>query len=254
MKTKYIAITITILMLATSTYGAFVHAKPNNKSPKPGDPGFTGPHFNLNIHGIPDNLDKFKNDSIGSGRHSIFVPLDTTETITGHFNITLAVASDPDQNWTVLDCDGTVDGTVSIILPRYVWVNVSTNGGWEWIQKQVDYYNVYVVGLGKPTEHKIVVEPQAYFDNVTNKVYYQWDSFDVPGHGKGKGGGGQPKWQNVTNWFFATTTLWNGTDFIDYVDTWVFDIPLDEYWWKVTNEGIKLMKVRFYPVFKGNGK
>ena len=254
-KTKLVlATSATILLLLALFLGTMVQAKPNSNGPKLGDPGFSGPHFNLNIHGVPDGVDKIKNDSAGSGRHSIFIPLDTDN---NSITMLLAVATDPNQNWTVVDCDATIDGTVSIILPRYVWVNITNGNGWTWEHKRVDYYNVYVAALGKPTDHKIIVEPQAEFDNVTNKVYYSWGTFDVPGHKNGKKagpGGGQPKWQNVTRpYFFHTVTLWNGTDYVTYTDTWVFDIPLDGYWWEVKNEGVKLMQVRFYPVFKGNG-
>ena len=253
-KTKAVlATSATILLLLALSIGMMVQAQPR-KSPKPGDPGFSGPHFNLNIHGVPDGVDKIKNDSAGPGRHSIFIPLNTNN---NNITMFIAVANDPNQNWTVLDCDATIDGIVSIILPRYIWVNVTNGNGWMLEQKRVDYYNVYVAALGKPTDHNVIVEPQAEFDNVTNKVYYSWGTFEVPGHKNGKKagpGGGQPTWQNVTRpFFFHTVTLWNGTDFVTYTDTWVFDIPLDNYWWEVKNEGVKLMQVRFYPVFKVNG-
>jgi len=254
-KTKaIIATSATVALLLTLCLGIMVQAKPNRNGPKPGDPGFSGPHFNLNIHGVPDGVDKIKNDSAGPGRHSIFIPLKTDN---NNITMFLAVATDPNQNWTVVDCDATIDGNVSIILPRYIWVNVTTSNGWRWEHKRVDYYNVYLAALGKPTDHSIIVEPQAEFDNVTNKVYYSWGTFDVPGHKNGKKagpGGGQPNWQNVTRpFFFHTVTLWNGTDFVTFTDTWVFDIPLDSYWWAVNNEGIKHMQVRFYPVFKDKG-
>lgn len=242
-----------ILLLLTLSVGLMVQAQPS-KSPKPGDPGFSGPHFNLNIHGVPDGVDKMKNDGTGPGRHSIFIPLNTNN---NNITMFLAVATDPNQNWTVVDCDATIDGTVSIILPRYILENVTNGNGWIWEQKRVNYYNVYLVALGKPTDHRVIVEPQAEFDNYTNKVYYSWGTFDVPGHKNGKKagpGGGQPNWQNVTRpFFFHTVTLWNGTDFVTYTDTWVFDIPLDSYWWEMNNEGIKHLQVRFYPVFKNNG-
>jgi hypothetical protein len=56
-----------------------VQAKPNGL--KPGI-DFSGPHFNLIVHGVPEGVDKFENDSIGSGRHTIFVPISTPENIT----------------------------------------------------------------------------------------------------------------------------------------------------------------------------
>ncbi|UCH69960.1 MAG: hypothetical protein JSV29_06935, partial [Candidatus Bathyarchaeota archaeon] len=126
-KTKaVIATSATILLLLALSIGMMVQAQPR-KSPKPGDPGFSGLHFNLNIHGVPDGVDKIKNDSAGSGRHSIFIPLNTNN---NNITIFIAVATDPNQNWTVLDCDATTDGNVSIILPRYIWVIVTNGNDW----------------------------------------------------------------------------------------------------------------------------
>jgi len=43
-----------------------------------------------------------------------------------------------------------------------------------------------------------------------------------------------------------------------YENEWIFNIlELDNYWWDVTNDGVRLMKLRFYPVLangNGNGK
>ncbi|MBS7633896.1 hypothetical protein KEJ34_00090 [Candidatus Bathyarchaeota archaeon] len=41
------------------------------------------------------------------------------------------------------------------------------------------------------------------------------------------------------------------TSFTWYNNTWIFDIPgLEGYWREMTNSGVKLMQIRFYPVFK----
>ncbi len=37
-----------------------------------------------------------------------------------------------------------------------------------------------------------------------------------------------------------------------YSDTWVFDIDgFNEYWWDLTNQGLKRLEIRFYPVQEG---
>jgi hypothetical protein len=110
----------------------------------------------------------------------------------------------------------------------------------------------------------------------------------VEGHKNKKFGKntGQPNWQNATDLFLASITLWNDTDgdgivdqewndlnddgivdlgewvdtdgdgivdneLITYENEWVFNIEfLDGYWWDMKNNGLKHMQVRFYPVFK----
>jgi len=271
---------------------------------------FSGPHLNLNIHGVPDGIDKFEVDSIGPGRHSIFVPLNNTTPITIEFSMSEVL------NWTVTDCDATSDGYASIILPRYMYIDMNGDGIDD-TRKRVDSYKVYVVGLGKPGENEMILSPRAEFTDSSGKVYYYWGEFTVEGHKNKKSGKntGQPNWQNATNLFLVDTTLWIDTDgdgvvdqewtdlnnngivdsdewtdtdgdflvdpgewndlnvngivdspewvdadgdfivdneLITYEDEWVFNIEyLDGYWWDVNNNGVKLMQVRFYPVFKG---
>jgi hypothetical protein len=251
MKRKHIAITLVMMMLVTSSYSMLVYAK----KIKPGI-DFSGPHFNLNIHGVPGDADKFKNDSIGSGRHSIFVPLNTTDEYGNPINISIQYAFSYDLNWTVLDCDATGEGyNASIILPAYMYLDTNYDGV-EDTKKQVSYYMVYIVGLGKPSEDSMAI---IYPDVAHNGSWTAWnfynDKLEVQGHRKGgKGKTGEPVWYNGTNLFFVDVTFWNGTDYIYFENEWVFDVPgLEGYWWKVTNDGIKLLQVRFYPVFKGNG-
>ena len=91
--------------------------------------------------------------------------------------------------------------------------------------------------------------------------------------GKGKGNTGQPNWQNATGLFLLDAAIWvddlnldddywNATsndydegELVVFDDEWVFNVDyLDSYWWDVKNNDVRLMQVRFYPVFKGNGK
>ena len=307
MRTKILGKTIALLLLIglVSNSGLMVEAR----RLQPGV-DFEGPHFNLNVHGVPDGVDKFTDDSIGSGRHSIFVPLNNTEPISIEFAMSNLL------NWTVADCDATGDGYASIILPRYMWID--TNGdGEEDTQKRVNSYKVYVVGLGKPGDNEMILSPRAEFTDSSGKVYYYWGDVTIEGHKNRKSGKdtGQPDWQNATDLFLVDTTLWIDTDgdgvvdqewndlnangivdspewndtngnfvvdagewndldldgvvdsdewvdtdgdfvvdneLITYEDEWVFNIEyLDGYWWDVRNDGVRLMQVRFYPVFNG---
>ncbi len=229
------AAALTTALLLTAIFA--VQAKPN-EGLKPGV-DFSGPHFNLNIHGVPDGIDKFAVDSIGDGRHSIFVPLSAT---LGNFTINYAFSYD--LNWTVLDCDATVDGTASIILPAYMYLDTNNDAVEEKVR--VKYYMVYLAGLGKPSEtSSTIIYPQAAYNASWTAFQLNQNSLTVTGHRKG-----QPVWYNGTDLFFADVSFFNGTITTEYVDQWIFDIPgLEGYWWQVTNNDVKLMQVRFYPVF-----
>lgn len=241
------------MILATLNNG--ILAKLNQGKIKPGV-DFSGPHFNLIIHGVPNGIDKFNNDSIGSGRHSIFVPLYTVDEYGDPINITIEYSFSFNLNWTVVDCDATGDGYASIILPAYMYID--TNGdGVEDTKKRVSYYLVYVVGLGKPIDDsQVLIYPEAAHNGSWTAYQFYDEELVVTGHSKGgKGKTGEPTWYNGTDLFFVDVEFWNGTDTIYYENQWVFDVPgLEGYWWKTTNEGVRLMQVRFYPVFKENGK
>jgi hypothetical protein len=144
----------------------------------------------------------------------------------------------------VLDCDATVDGTASIILPAYMYVDRDSDGVEE--KLRVKYYMLYIAGLGKPSDDSImIIEPQVAYNASWTAYQLNEDRLDVAGKRKGK-----PVWYNGTDLFFADVTFFNGTGYIDYVDQWIFDIPgLEGYWWQMANNDVKLMQFRFYPVF-----
>lgn len=270
MKTKILATSVVVLLLVSMLAGMVqVYAI------KPGDPGFTGIHFNLNLHGVPEGRNV---PSGGDGRHSIFVPL------IGDYELSIKVDG---IQWRVTDCDGTDDGEVKIILPEDIY-DAGLDGilgtGDDILIGHVKYYNVYVVGLGKPIDGaEAIIFPNAEFaKNEIEKIWRIGDvGLKIPGHGNGKlkgSGGGKPNWQNATDLFFLDLILWiedlNGDgnwwdpvlgdydvgEVVIYEDEWVFDIEyLLNYWWDVSNNDIGLMQIRFYPVFgngngNGNGK
>ncbi len=234
MKTAHSLITAALVATLLVTATLVVQAR----TLKPGI-DFSGPHFNLNIHGVPDGVDKFTVDSIGDGRHSIFVPLTATA---GNFSIQYAFSYT--MNWTVLDCDATIDGTASIILPAYMYVDTNNDAIEE--KLRVRYYMVYLAGLGKPSEtSSMIIYPEAAYNESWTAFQLNQDSLTVLGHRKGA-----PVWYNGTELFFADVTFFDGNVTTEYVDQWIFDIPeLEDYWWKMTNNDVKLMQVRFYPVF-----
>ncbi len=217
---------------------------------KPGT-DFRGIHFNLNVHGVPDG--KSVSSDSGSGRHSIFVPLDRP------FYLYMAQSG---SAWQVYDCDATADddsdgiGEARINLPGWVCTAENELGlctQWQWAK----YYNVYVVGLAKPTDTEIVLDPEAEFPAGSNTPQFRLEELRFDGHrkgGKNAKGGGQPKWENATDLFFLDVTVAGSEGPITYTDAWVLNITeLVDYWWSVDQNGNRLMQIRFYPVFNGNG-
>ena len=237
MKNKVSAAALVLLVLVFTSYGLVAEAKPNGGNGLRPGVDFSGPHFNLNVHGVPSGVDKFENDSIGPGRHTVFIPIDGVDlNISYRFDFTL--------NWTVEDCDATEDGTVKIVLPAYFY-NDTDGDGIDEDKLRVAYYMCYVVGLGKPTEGTILIVPEAVFNDTLTLFTFNQDKLEVTRKR------GQPQWQNATDLFFVDAYYWNGTGYEEYLDTWVFDVPgLEGYWWDVSNTGIKHMQIRFYPVFR----
>ncbi|MBN1683255.1 hypothetical protein JW865_06865 [Candidatus Bathyarchaeota archaeon] len=208
-------------------------AIPQALSLKPGV-DFSGIHFNLNVHGVPVGISKPVPDDSGIGRHSVFVPL-------SNYNLSIAMMG---NEWQVPDCDATEDGELSIILPKEVAV--------EWDEygvptkyKTAKAYNVYVVCLGKPSsDSNVVLDPKATFVD-DGKVYYLKEKITITGHRKG-----QPTWYNATSLFLVDIEETIDGSTITTPDQWIFDVEsLLNYWWDVTNSGVRLMQVRFYPIF-----
>ena len=237
---KHRLLLATVLTAALLFTGFMAIQARSNSGIKPGI-DFSGPHFNLNMHGVPEGVDKFTIDTNGDGRHSIFVPLSPGE------GFSIRYAFSYDLNWTVLDCDATVDGTVSIILSAYMYLDTNSDGV-EDTKMRVSYYMCYLAGLGKPADDSyVMISPTAAYNESWTAFQLNQNQLTVTGHRKGP-----PVWYNGTDLFFADVTF-NSTDLglIDYTDQWIFDIPgLEGYWWQMTNNGVKLMQVRFYPVFR----
>ncbi len=281
------AFVLLVSVVATS-YGALVIAK----RPQPGL-DFNGPHYNLLIHGVPKDGDKPVPDDQTTGRHSVFMPLDTEGQ-----NVTIYLEMDGIE-WLVNDCDATGDGIIRITLPRELWNDTDGDGDLDVKLADIEGYRVFLVGLGKPSDASeaiiysdatvTVADPGAGDRNGT--IYWELtdDMLTMDGHRKGsKGAGntGQPQWYNATDLITATVWIWendtnldanywdgdswNGTlidtdgwgdaywqEVYEYTDYSIFNVPgLEDYWWKVNNNDVRLMQVRFYPILKyvnGNG-
>jgi len=97
--------------------------------------------------------------------------------------------------------------------------------------KRVNSYKVYLVGLGKPGDNSIIIDPVATFDDSTpNLVYYYFGDITLEGHKNRKYGAdtGQPNWQNGTDLFIVDSlTLWNDTDGDNVVDQEWNDLDAD---------------------------
>jgi hypothetical protein len=196
----------------------------------------SGPHYNLNIIGVPK--DKSPSFDGGSGRR-IFVDLGKTGAA-ANTRINLI-----EGDFAVLDANGT-DGTAAFQLP-----NPDPDGD------GTTSYSVYVRALGKPGGKAIM---QSCYEDVDGT----WCAADFAGgvqpitleHTKS----GAPKFTNVSKdlLFVDYCTAWTaGPDLTpgtsDDVCTSTTQVPLFgndllSYYWSYDNSGLKLAQLRFYEV------
>jgi hypothetical protein len=191
--------------------------------------GLSGPHYNLNIIGVP----KGKNpDMTNTNGHTIFLPLTGTTKI-------YYVAGDEFQ---VLDRNGTdADGAT---------VEVPSSPG-----ETTTCYSVYATALGKPFGNAIV-NADCVIDGLIGPCTdaLLMDSFEVT-RDRGK-----PRRENISDIFRATGCIdLNSTGVCDQGDlqfnnVWIFNLlQLESYFWDYNNTDLRLMQVRFYPVEGGCG-
>lgn len=168
----------------------------------------SGSHFNLNIIGVQHEK---LNDESGGNR--IFVPLNTTgrNSKTG-----LANSSDilltAGNNFYVIDDNATdADNSAEFQMPS----DVATT------------YEVYVVGLGKPGGN---ADMQLWaYDPSTGTWVYNLNKVTI---------------SHVKNGKFVKVT----SDLLTINGTPVFSTLYEDYLWTYTNNGQKLVQLRFYPV------
>jgi hypothetical protein len=189
-----------------------------------------GQHFNLNIIGVPKGKTA---DMSNWDRHTVFVSLGATGAVSTKI-IVQPNTADP-TSFAVIDGNGT-DGTAVIAVPYQSYGTLS--------------YNVYATALGKPTG-TVFVNGYAEF---TDGTYGALDlgSFSLTRKN------GTPKALDISDIFRATGYIdLDGSGTLTTGDTtfsniWVFNIPtLVDYYWNYSNNGLKLMQVRFYQTTSG---
>ncbi len=178
----------------------------------PGNGAPSGPHYNLNIIGVPKGKSA---PMTGSDGHVIFVSLSNTTKI--------LLSAGP---YAVLDANGT-DGTAAFQLPN----PDPTNSG----QTQ---YSVWARALGKPGGSSTTTTCAT--DPVTGELYCSIYSM-VLVRSKGKS-----TFDNVSKALLYVYADVTGTGTVQRYP--LFDSKLDDYFWSYDNSGLKLAQLRFYQV------
>lgn len=224
---KYLVCCLGIALLALTAL-LIPSSKPTPAAAQVGK-GLSGPHYNLNIIGVP----KGKNpDMTNTDGHTIFVPLSGTTKI-------YYVAGDEFQ---VLDRNATDSDGATVEVP-------SSPG------ETTTCYNVYATALGKPNGNAIV-SADCVIDGLIGPCTdaLLTDSFEVTRNA------GKPKRENISDIFRASGCIdLNSSGVCDQGDLqfnniWIFNLlQLESYFWDYNNTDLRLMQVRFYPVEGGCG-
>jgi hypothetical protein len=183
------------------------------KNPGHGAPH--GPHYNLNIIGVPKDKTA---GMTGNQGHRIFVKLN------GKSKILLAEGDD----FQVLDANGTdADGAKFQMPDPFPDDDL------------VAQYTVYARALGTPGGQAFMT---TCYETETETVC----SGEVLTLSRAKGSG-PPKFRNVSR---ELLTLYVDTDFDGVPDTrmGLFDNKAYQYFWDYDNHGLKLAQLRFYPI------
>jgi hypothetical protein len=174
----------------------------------------SGPHYNLNIIGVPKDKTADMDDNNG---HRIFVKLYNK---TDKTKILLT-----EGEYQVLDANGT-DGTAAFQLPRAD----DGNGG-------VTEYSVWVRALGKPGGSAVIATCAT--DPSTGDEECAVEQYTLTMRTKGKGGN---KFTNVSSYL-----LYVYADLGDGIQLYpLFGDALEDYFWSYNNNGLKLAQFRFY--------
>ncbi len=178
-----------------------------------------GPHYNLNIIGVPKDKTA---DMTGNQGHRIFVKLE------GKSKILLAEGDD----FQVLDANGTDSNGAKFQMPDPFPDD-----------DLVARYVVYARALGTPGGWSNTV---LCYDTDMGETVCSADTLTLT-RGKGKS-----TFRNVSK---ELLTLWIDTDDDGIPDTRVglFDEELYQYFWDYDNHGLKLAQLRFYPISEDLG-
>ena len=195
----------------------------------------SGPHYELGLIGRP-NVYNGSGD-VNSGRHTIFIPLNTDGYVNG--TVELYMKSSKGTDFVVVDGDATRDGVARMTIP-------------------LGYYAVFCRALGKPGGQINFTSWFTYWLDINELTVSDaiWMGNVDLTRLKGKA-----STVEISKLFYYSGCLDYDPDGIAgsgdeyqtcYSDTWVFDIDgFNEYWWDITNQGLKRLEIRFYPVQEG---
>ena len=173
----------------------------------------SGPHYNLNIHGVL----KGGSASTGSNGHDIFVPLQ------GQCKIALSPG-----DFQVLD-PNCLDGSAGFQLPNPVGSTTSTS--------VTTIYSVWARALAKPGGSSSTTTCAYDLDGYLVCSTYQYVMVQTRKNG-------QSVFTNVTgDLLFVSQCIDN-----KLIRTPLFDSSLQDYFWQYDNTGLKLLQLRFYQV------
>ncbi|MGD2136624.1 MAG: hypothetical protein PVF08_00095 [Gammaproteobacteria bacterium] len=173
----------------------------------------SGPHYNLNIIGVPKNKTA---DMDGNNGHRIFVKL------VGKTKIMLGEGDD----YQVVDANGT-DGTAAFQLPN----PDPDNDG-------VTLYSVYARALGKPGGSSETTTCAT--DPVTGENICSTESLLLIRST------GPSKFKNVSKELLYIYADLDGDGTVERYP--LFDDALEGYYWDYDNNGLKLVQLRFYEI------
>ena len=220
---KRFFITLSTAAIALIFSGSAMAAKPGQDTTTTPDETFngngspSGPHFNLNIIGMPKSKGKTAEDDTtnGNGRR-IFVILD------GNTRILLSPG-----DFEVIDYDGT-DGTAMFQLPN---PDEDCDG--------ITSYSVYAraVTPGSATMYSCA------YDNTGEEWCSIMENVTVELSKSGK-----PTFDNVSRELLYVYIDTNGEEAGGKVRVPLFDDSGDSYWWQYDNTGLRLAQLRFYPI------
>lgn len=209
------------LVLAAALATAALVAVPNIASAgqsSTGNGAPSGPHFDLNIHGVA-NGQGFN----GNNQNNIFVPL------YGKCNIDLQQAATFD--FQVLQPDCVNNPPAQFELPAPCAIN-PTNG----LCSSTDtIYSVYARVLSKPGGQSTTTP---CFTDTSGSTFCSTNSYVAVR------GTGQSKFTNQTSNLLFITQCNNGTS----TTVPIFSNPLFQYFWQYDNQGLRLAQLRFYQV------
>lgn len=181
-------------------------------TPQTGNQAPSGPHYNLNLIGVPKDK---KADMTGQSGHRIFVPL------VGSCQIRLSMG-----DFQVLDANCT-DGVGRFQLPN----PDPDNDG-------VTTYSVWARALGKPGGRSTTTTCAT--DPATGQLYCSLYT-QVSVRSKGKS-----SFENVTKELLYIYADINNDGTVERLP--LFDDRLLDYYWQYDNNGLKLVQLRFYEI------